>query len=283
MEDGPETKRARQACQNCRRKKVRCSGERPSCAFCTRLKQSCLWGDREDAARPGELSAYSSTNPLNTSNATLTARVALLESKLNLLSHGAVQSANNYRFTGSDTVTPHSDQLEKVGHASGNDTSSGALRATFSQLPQGSVLDSLVDTYFTHCHNQPYALFHEATFRRRLNDASLPQHLLYAFAATACRFSALPLYEGRQADATAAYANASWKQIIEHSFSSKISPEFSMVQTINMLAVIDYTCKFTSPLMFWVHNEWKEPSRPSEAWMGQVRSRGPLRPESSPQ
>jgi hypothetical protein len=66
-----EAKRIRQACQNCRyarypfafrspmdrwmvcpklivisrRKKTRCSGERPICAFCARLQQDCIYDD----------------------------------------------------------------------------------------------------------------------------------------------------------------------------------------------------------------------------------------------
>ncbi|KAM0244513.1 hypothetical protein ACHAP5_006194 [Fusarium lateritium] len=41
--DGPESrrKRIRQACLNCRKKKVRCTGEKPVCSFCLRLKQDC--------------------------------------------------------------------------------------------------------------------------------------------------------------------------------------------------------------------------------------------------
>jgi hypothetical protein len=38
-------KRIRQACRNCRRKKARCTGERPECAFCVRLKQPCSYSD----------------------------------------------------------------------------------------------------------------------------------------------------------------------------------------------------------------------------------------------
>ncbi|KAH7140254.1 fungal-specific transcription factor domain-containing protein [Dactylonectria estremocensis] len=43
--DGGENprKRIRQACLNCRRKKVRCGGEKPVCTFCSRLAQSCVY------------------------------------------------------------------------------------------------------------------------------------------------------------------------------------------------------------------------------------------------
>ena len=36
-------KRSRQACDTCRRKKSRCTGEKPVCATCKRLKQECSY------------------------------------------------------------------------------------------------------------------------------------------------------------------------------------------------------------------------------------------------
>lgn len=45
--DGPESrrKRIRQACLNCRKKKVRCTGEKPVCSFCLRLNQDCEYAE----------------------------------------------------------------------------------------------------------------------------------------------------------------------------------------------------------------------------------------------
>ncbi len=42
-DSSPLQTRVRQACNPCRRKKVRCPGERPSCGFCTRLNQPCSY------------------------------------------------------------------------------------------------------------------------------------------------------------------------------------------------------------------------------------------------
>ncbi|XP_014555252.1 hypothetical protein COCVIDRAFT_102958 [Bipolaris victoriae FI3] len=39
----PMNKRARQACENCRRKKSKCTGERPNCSCCARLQQQCVY------------------------------------------------------------------------------------------------------------------------------------------------------------------------------------------------------------------------------------------------
>ena len=40
--------RTRRACEPCRRKKVRCPGEKPVCAFCRRLNQRCTYGPRRE-------------------------------------------------------------------------------------------------------------------------------------------------------------------------------------------------------------------------------------------
>ncbi|KAM0236222.1 hypothetical protein ACHAP5_009473 [Fusarium lateritium] len=51
-------RRVAQACDNCRRKKIRCPGERPRCSACTRLRQACSFSDSrhlsEDSARTVE-------------------------------------------------------------------------------------------------------------------------------------------------------------------------------------------------------------------------------------
>ncbi|KAH7145982.1 hypothetical protein EDB81DRAFT_793972, partial [Dactylonectria macrodidyma] len=72
-----EAKRIRQACQNCRRKKTRYSGERPTCAFCARLKQACTYDDFSfsiDGERP-RLSHQQHQPQITYSNATGSASI----------------------------------------------------------------------------------------------------------------------------------------------------------------------------------------------------------------
>lgn len=51
-------KRIRQACLNCRRKKVRCGGEKPVCDFCSRLSQMCVYTEDGRSQRRGSLSFH---------------------------------------------------------------------------------------------------------------------------------------------------------------------------------------------------------------------------------
>ncbi|KAJ5513050.1 hypothetical protein N7463_002602 [Penicillium fimorum] len=46
------TKRVRQACEPCRRKKAKCPGEQPVCSLCARLRQQCLYADERRRPLP---------------------------------------------------------------------------------------------------------------------------------------------------------------------------------------------------------------------------------------
>lgn len=46
------TKRARQACEPCRRKKSRCPGEKPICSHCARLRQVCTYARERGDSEP---------------------------------------------------------------------------------------------------------------------------------------------------------------------------------------------------------------------------------------
>lgn len=231
--DGERTlKRVRQACQNCRRKKTRCSGEMPICSFCARLNQPCVWDSDGDRASLHRGSFF------NTPDSALAARVALLESKLSML---GADSASG------PSAAPTNSASDNLG-ASGVHPSNAAVDSTgnnapgpFASLPAKQVLTTLIDTYFTYCHNQPYAYFHEATFRQRFEEGALPAALLFAVAATACRFTEDPQYHETHSQAILSYSNASWNHIFQQSFSYEDDLDLTIVQAVSMLAVIDFT------------------------------------------
>jgi hypothetical protein len=119
MADRREAKRVRQACANCRlcyafplsngrlltsdgrRKKARCSGERPVCAFCARLGQTCRYNDSFSAE--SETSSYAGI--LQEENSGLAARVALLESRLSMMDANGGGGATLFGF-GSTSPQP---------------------------------------------------------------------------------------------------------------------------------------------------------------------------------
>jgi hypothetical protein len=111
----------------------------------------------------------------------------------------------------------------------------------FCLVPPLPILKALADVYFANCQNQPYSYFLESSFRQRLNDGNLPEHLLLAFAATAARYSSHEFFGNRQSEATKTYARTAWLVILTQVFSSEHGLDLCAVQATNMLAIIDFT------------------------------------------
>ncbi|KAJ0423054.1 hypothetical protein BJY00DRAFT_299973 [Aspergillus carlsbadensis] len=200
-------KRIRQACASCRRRKSRCSGERPVCLQCRRTRNSCVY------------EPYSVTPEL-------LQRISLIESRLAELS--------------SPAAPPPSLELTYLKRLSPE--SSGSLNAlpTFMEPPR-PILLSVIDAYFEHAHNQPYSYFHERAFRDRLLSNNLPRCLLLAVLAAAVRFSTDEFYAGRTLEASEIYAREAWLAVLRDELTSEDNPALHVVQTANILAVVDYT------------------------------------------
>ncbi|KAI1615945.1 fungal-specific transcription factor domain-containing protein [Exophiala viscosa] len=239
-------KRVRQACSNCRRKKVRCSGERPSCSFCTRLDQEChylrenVWDDWDPV---GQVVGSSSVTDEN-----LIARVTSLEAKLTELSHlnAFIPALTNALGQRSSIEQPSLAGLndlwnERSPHAHSNETTSPkrTLQSSFQELPPASVLEGACNTFFHYCHNQPYTFFHEGNSRQRLLNGAWPSYLLFAFLASAMRYSTDPWFDGKHAAALEEYASNSWKLIVTSGCAVEEGADTAVVQAISLLAIID--------------------------------------------
>ncbi|KAJ0333805.1 hypothetical protein COL922a_010477 [Colletotrichum nupharicola] len=103
------------------------------------------------------------------------------------------------------------------------------------------VFAAAVDAYFFYCHNQPYSFFHEAHFRRRLSERTVPTHLLLTIVATAGRFCSHPYFTGRVHEASVDCANRAWKLIVSDCFTEGTGTEISAVQTVALLGLFDFT------------------------------------------
>ncbi|KIW16278.1 hypothetical protein PV08_06329 [Exophiala spinifera] len=250
MEDRREAKRARQACLNCRRKKSRCSGEKPVCAFCARLGQRCTWDGHEDRSPESftESRGTSATAAVH-HDSDLAARIALLESRLNFL-----DAENAFRLFSSlpGPGNPAEQEVAQQSYDQQNVLTDQVedLRIDFLSLPYPELLRSLVDVYFERCHNQPYAYFHQESFRYDYDSGVLPDYLLYALAATACRFSDHDFYRNKWSDAIDSYAQASFTQILERYFSDADSLQVDMIVALSMLATVEFAAG--RPKLGWI-------------------------------
>ncbi|RAH40590.1 Zn(II)2Cys6 transcription factor [Aspergillus brunneoviolaceus CBS 621.78] len=191
-------KRIRQACANCRRRKTKCSGERPICFHCRRNKHSCIYepysvtiGDNPPSTPPAQTSE----------NTQLLQRISLIESRLAELSGQAAQQPRSPSID----AEPLRQQI-----LSTQPPVSGIPFVTPSQ----PVLDSIMDTYFLHVHNQPYSNFQEISFRQELRNGTLPRCLILAMLASAVRFSTHELYAERALETSEVYAREAWLSVL---------------------------------------------------------------------
>ena len=99
----------------------------------------------------------------------------------------------------------------------------------------------MVDTFFDYCHNQPYSFFHEGKFRGHIVQQTIPTHLLLAVMASAVRFSCHPYFVGGTHEASVGFANRAWKSVVSDCFTTGKAAEVSIVQTIALLALFDFT------------------------------------------
>ncbi|RVX70556.1 hypothetical protein B0A52_05207 [Exophiala mesophila] len=134
--------------------------------------------------------------------------------------------------------------------------SDGELEVT-SPTPEGysvsdEVLMSVVDAYFMYAQNQPYSFFHEGNFRRRLAQNELADHLVLAVVASAVRFCTHPLLPVDTHEVAVSYANKSWQSVISNCFGTSTAANVSIVQTIALLALFDFTAGKSRHGAAWV-------------------------------
>lgn len=130
----------------------------------------------------------------------------------------------------------------------------GPLLATQSIEAQGESLPSLqwqsilVDLYFSYCHNQPYSLFHENTFRHRFNTGALPPPLLLAVVANSSRFANHLPTDKSSPDVAAEFAAAAWNAISATCFAGTETVDITILQTLVLLCIFDFTGLLPCPM-----------------------------------
>jgi len=56
------------------------------------------------------------------------------------------------------------------------------------ELPPPEVMDEIANLYFIHCHNQPYSVFHEHTFKMNLQAGLIAPEVQYCMLGMAIRY-----------------------------------------------------------------------------------------------
>ncbi|KAF6521681.1 hypothetical protein HZS61_015939 [Fusarium oxysporum f. sp. conglutinans] len=160
-------RRVAQACDNCRRKKIRCPGERPRCSACTRLRQQC---------------SFTEANPISEDTTSrmenrMSSRLEQLEDKLDSLISRVVPPSMQ-----ETTPTSTSDRNNRI--PSFSSTSPHTALPLISSIPT-EVTTRAIDFYFRHIHRQPLWLFGE----HPLLPSDTSEELIYAMLALSMTYN----------------------------------------------------------------------------------------------
>jgi hypothetical protein len=208
---GKERKRLPLACIACRRKKIRCSGEKPACKHCLRSRIPCVYKvttrkaaprtdymamldkrlkrmeervikivPKEDQGRIGSIG-----------RAVVKPAVAGLPSKANEKKRQAdaafaddINDWSKSKTGGSAEARlrtgPHEQDERRL------------LQEGADQLPSHNLQIHLAEVYFDYVYGQSYHLLHKPSFMRKLDVGQVPPVLVLAVCAISARFSSHP-------------------------------------------------------------------------------------------
>ncbi|KAK2468983.1 hypothetical protein H9L39_19420 [Fusarium oxysporum f. sp. albedinis] len=221
----------RRACESCRRKKCRCTGERPICSYCQRRNIACVYLPR---AYPTDATSNTVTKwPSLQDNRfqRLESQVAQIYSMLNSIpSHHCPDSS------AMPSVEHHESSIYFGTQASASNTSHGSTPNDiphFGMAPD--ILDHLIDVYRVKLHIQPLPLFNIGTLREVLANAQ--PYLVWSFLALVLPLSS-PEFPGHPDPETVALDTQSAKSTVMRMAADGI-PRLDVVQSLCLLALKD--------------------------------------------
>lgn len=218
---GKERKRLPLACIACRRKKIRCSGEKPACKHCLRARIPCVYKVTARKAAPR------------------TDYMAMLDKRLKRMEERVIkiipkEDLPDLNTTGRSIVRPPiPGQTPKVPKAAvtkkrsadeafvvelnGWTQQSGSISDATNRsrkqkegenqlfvegaesLPPLHLQEHLAEVFFDCIYGQSYLLLHKPSFMRKLKTGTVPPVLMLAVCAIAARFSTHPQVSGEPA------------------------------------------------------------------------------------
>lgn len=211
---GKERKRLPLACIACRRKKIRCSGEKPACKHCLRSRIPCVYKitTRKAAPRTDYMAM------LDKRLKRMEERVIKLIPKESLASVSSVGRAivkpavlaTPVKTPGSNkraaeeafgpeleewvkAKPPHPSEELPAMQTKGHDAEENKLMTEGAEsLPSKEIQEHLAEVYFEYVYGQAYHLLHKPSFMRKLNAGTVPPVLILAVCAVSARFSTHP-------------------------------------------------------------------------------------------
>ncbi|KAF5980130.1 hypothetical protein FBULB1_5374 [Fusarium bulbicola] len=226
MEDSRPTKRARQACEPCRRKKSKCPGEKPVCSYCERLGQMCVYESGSDGQGQRARSDRSLELRMETLEEKLDSFIDRLDPVINdSRRRSASQQEGGHTprsMVGHDEL-PYTSEIIDPGQASGP-----------SSLVEPRS-DELATLYLTWLHRQPLVLFNAGTFAESL--PSRETELILALQALCLRFPPRLLNQ-QYRQRLHSMAQASREIAMNKVFGSRV--DCSVLQTLCLLSLFEH-------------------------------------------
>ncbi|KAK5989132.1 putative transcriptional regulatory protein [Cladobotryum mycophilum] len=213
---GKDRKRLPLACIACRRKKIRCSGEKPACKHCLRSRIPCVYKvtTRKAAPRTDYMAM------LDKRLKRMEERIIKIlpkndQSSLSAIPRAVVKPA--IPGTGAAASTKPAPKKRNADDAFGPDLEAWAKaprpkmpenepgspdsredeenqlqREGIDSLPPKDVQEHLAEVFFDSVYGQSYHLLHKPSYMRKLKNDALPPVLILSVCAIAARFTSNP-------------------------------------------------------------------------------------------
>ncbi|KAJ9412307.1 fungal-specific transcription factor domain-containing protein [Fusarium oxysporum] len=213
---GKERKRLPLACVACRRKKSRCSGEKPACEHCLRSYIPCVYKVTTRKAAPRtNCMAMLDKRPKRMEERVIE---AISKSDQEVASSvtrpvvkpaipGTVPSSQPTKKRGAEEA--FGPDLEAWAKAPSEpktegDDGSSSLQVQEGEenklqhegtdaLPSKEIQEHLAEVFFDNIYGQSYHLLHKPSYMRKLKNGTLPPVLVLTVCAVAARFTSSPL------------------------------------------------------------------------------------------
>lgn len=220
---GKDRKRLPLACIACRRKKIRCSGEKPACKHCLRSRIPCVYKvtTRKAAPRTDYMAMLDKRLkrmedriikiiPKPDQDATSFITRAIVRPAV-LGANAGNKSASKKRGAeeafGSDLESWAKAPSVRVRGAESVDEDSAAKEGGFAAdhvlfregidaLPPKEIQEHLAEVFFDNVYGQAYHLLHKPSYMRKLKNNTLPPVLVLSVCAVAARFATQPNIAG---------------------------------------------------------------------------------------
>ncbi|KAK1140353.1 hypothetical protein N8T08_010409 [Aspergillus melleus] len=208
---GKERKRLPLACIACRRKKIRCSGEKPACKHCSRSRIPCVYKvtTRKAAPRTDYMAMLDKRlkrmedRVIKTIPKEETRDMAAIGRSNVRPPQPGQNSKNQKKRSADEAFAAEMDGWTREDRRAPQDTfpmrregkptdSSNLLTEGSEFLPSLEIQEHLAEVFFDCVYGQSYLLLHKPSFMRRLKARTVPPALILAVCAVSARFSTHP-------------------------------------------------------------------------------------------